>query len=109
MTSPGQIKFVDDKTLSSDLQAQVLCSVALHLVQSLTEGRITLRAVLDADTVGQTNFSAAVPGTHESKKQPKKNTSSTLSNFRNGPSQISRIICLKCSLVPSETRLLTPA
>lgn len=108
MTSPGQIKFTDDKTLSSDLQARVLCSVALHLVQSLTEGRIIPRALLGADTVGQTNFSVAVPGTHESKKQPNNNTFSTLSNFRNSPSQISKIICLKCGLVPSQTRFLTP-
>lgn len=47
------------------------CSVALHLAQSLTEGRIIPRALLGTDATGQTNFSVPVPSTHESKKQAK--------------------------------------
>ena len=43
------------------------------------------------------------------KSKPNKHTFSTLSVFRNSLSQISKFICLKCSLVPSKVRLLPTA
>lgn len=60
-----------------------------------------------ADRIGKTHFSIPHPDAHECKEQAIKTTFPPLRNCRSSPSQISKFICLTCSLFPSETTSLT--